>query len=136
MATALAISVAAVGGAVAVNQVLNNGVWNWWWIVPAIALVTVSTAVGLFLNHPHETGTAGPGESAEPAPYPPATPDLPPTSPGSLHPRTHVPRRRRRGAVLAWGLIVGGPAVFVLAQPATAANIAEALVRFLNSIFL
>ncbi|NAS20078.1 hypothetical protein GT755_00075 [Herbidospora sp. NEAU-GS84] len=34
-----------VGVGVAVNQILNDGKWNWWWILAAVALSVVLTWV-------------------------------------------------------------------------------------------
>ncbi|WP_344951721.1 hypothetical protein [Sphaerisporangium flaviroseum] len=44
-----------VGIAVASNQILNNGKWNWWWGALAVALTTVSTLVTYHLTDPSPT---------------------------------------------------------------------------------
>ncbi|WP_214414689.1 hypothetical protein [Sphaerisporangium fuscum] len=45
--------------AVAGNQILNNGVWNWWWGAVAVTLTALSTLVTCRLTGPSPTTAAG-----------------------------------------------------------------------------
>ncbi|WP_283133391.1 hypothetical protein [Rhizohabitans arisaemae] len=72
--TASATSVAAVGGAFAVNQAINDGEWNWWWIIPTITLVAFSTAFTLLLTRLGDPTATAPGETTAPTPVSPPAP--------------------------------------------------------------
>ncbi|XVQ89110.1 hypothetical protein ACQP2K_17350 [Microbispora siamensis] len=59
--------VLSVAVAVASNQVLNNGVWNWWWGALAVALTAVSTLVTYLLTSQRlPAAAASPEQPTEP----------------------------------------------------------------------
>ncbi|NAS27395.1 hypothetical protein GT755_37720 [Herbidospora sp. NEAU-GS84] len=56
-----------VGVGVAVNQILNDGKWNWWGILAAVALSAVLTWVAYLLTRPAPPAPAADGSSGKDA---------------------------------------------------------------------
>jgi hypothetical protein len=72
--------------AVASNQILNDGVWNWWWIVIAVALTAASALVTYALTRTIASGTGGENVPPSPpsdVPRSTAPPVQPPPVPGT-----------------------------------------------------
>ncbi|NAS20083.1 hypothetical protein GT755_00100 [Herbidospora sp. NEAU-GS84] len=53
-----------IGVGVAVNQILNDGKWNWWWILVAVAISAVLTWVTHLLTRPTPAADGNGGKDA------------------------------------------------------------------------